>query len=414
MKTKLKVLVSAYICEHSSSSEAEVGWQWISRLSKFHEIVVITKKPVSSQNTQKLIERIKNLRFEYYDLPRIFDFMRTGDIRHFIYYNLWQIGAYFHARRLVKKEKFDLVHHLVYVNTWQPTYMAFLGIPFIYGPLGENPRVPYRIAKYYGWKVIFRDGIISFVRYMSKKFSPLMKRIYQKASKIIFINNDIYSKMDKSIKKKIYIMPAVGVEITKIDKGIKKDSNYKFMVLYVGRFVYIKAPDIALESFLRFSKKHENVELIMIGGGKLKSKLEEIIMKSPYGGKVKLLDWVDREEVKDYMKNCDVFLFPTFEGGGMVVLEAMACGKPIICLDFGGPKEFVTDECGIKIRVNNRFQIIKDLSEALEKLYINQDLRKAKGIAARKRVEENYTWDKKVEKMNEIYNGVVESRLLVR
>lgn len=50
------------------------------------------------------MEENKNLRFEYYGLPKIFNFMRTGDIRHFIYYNLWQIGAYFHARKLVKKK----------------------------------------------------------------------------------------------------------------------------------------------------------------------------------------------------------------------------------------------------------------------------------------------------------------------
>ncbi len=400
----MRVLISAYECSPMSSSEAEVGWQWVSRLSKFHEIVVITKKPVSSQKALKLTEGNKNIRFEYYDLPKIFDFMRTGDIRHFIYYNLWQIGAYFHARKLVKREKFDLVHHLVYVNTWQPTYMAFLGLPFIYGPLGENSRVPYRIAKYYGWKVNLKDAIISFARYASKNFSLLMRKIYYQASKIIVINNEIYSKMNESIKKKTYIMPAVGVELSNVDLDKKRNkNNNKFIILYVGRFVYIKAPDIALEAFLKFAKNHDDVELIMIGGGKLESKLKEMIQSSAENSKAKLLGWIDRKEVMEYMKRCDIFFFPTFEGGGMVVLEAMSFGKPVICMDFGGPKDFVTEECGIKVPVTNRTQIIDDLSEALEKLYIHQDLRKKMGMAARKRVEEYYTWDKKVERMNKLY-----------
>jgi glycosyltransferase involved in cell wall biosynthesis len=399
----MKVLISAYVCEPNSSSEAEVGWQWVNHLSKFHELVVITKRPQSLQNVEKFIKENKNLRFEYYDLPKIFDFMRTGDIRHFIYYNLWQIGAYFHARKLVKKEKFDLVHHLVYVNTWQPTYMAFLGIPFIYGPIGENPRVPYKIIKNYGWKTFLRDTIISYARYVSKNFNPLVRKIYHRASRIIVINKEIYFRMPEAIKEKTYIMPAVGVSLPNIDLDNKTSKNNKFIVLYVGRFVYMKAPDIALEAFLKFAEKYNNVELIMIGSGKLEFILKKIIQSSADKHKVKLLEWLDRKEVMEYMRRCDVFLFPTLEGGGMVVLEAMSCGKPIICMDYGGPKDFVSDECGIKIPLTNRKQIINDLSEALDKLYNDNDLRLKLGRAARKRVEDYYTWDKKVEWMNQVY-----------
>lgn len=44
------------------------------------------------------------------------------------------------------------------------------------------------------------------------------------------------------------------------------------------------------------------------------------------------------------MNKSDIFLFPSFEGGGMVVLEAMAAGLPVVCLDYGGPGEMVTDD----------------------------------------------------------------------
>lgn len=317
----------------------------------------------------------------------------------------------FSCKEIGKKEKYDIAHHLIYVNTWRPTYMAFLGVPFIYGPIGEHPRAPYRIIKDYGWKVAFRDAIVSFARYASKKYNPLMRKIYNQASRIIVINSEIYSKMPEFIKKKTFVMPAIGAGVSNIylDKE-RKEINSKFTILYVGRFVYIKVPDIALEAFLKFAKNHNDVELIMIGGGKLEIKLNEIIQSSGEAHKVKLLGWIDRKEVMEYMKRCDIFLFPTFEGGGMVVLEAMSYGKPVICLDFGGPKDFVKDECGIKIPVINRSQIINDLADALEKLYINEDLRKDMGIAARKRIEQNYTWDKKVELMNKLYKEIAENK----
>jgi glycosyltransferase involved in cell wall biosynthesis len=160
---------------------------------------------------------------------------------------------------------------------------------------------------------------------------------------------------------------------------------------------------------LKFAEKYINVELTMIGGRKLEFLLKKIIQSSPDKHKVNLLGWLDRKEVIEYMKRCDVFLFPTFEGGGMVVLEAMSYGKPIICIDYGGPKDFVSDECEIKIPLTNRKQIINDLSEALDKLYNDNDLRLKLGKAARERVEDYYTWDKNAEWMN--YNEVIESQL---
>lgn len=400
----LKILVSAYVCELHSSSEAEVGWQWVNRLSKYHNIVVISKRPYSIQNVKRLIKGNQNLRFEYYDLPKFFNFMRTGDIRHFIYYNLWQIGAFFHARKLVKKEKFDLVHHLVYVNTWQPTYMAFLKVPFIFGPIGENPKIPSSIVRHYGVRIILREALGSFIKYIGKNLNPIMRAIYNKANKIIVINDYVYSTFRPQIRKKTFIHPAIGVsrivEHSSSNIEIKKKT---FMVLYVGRFVYLKGPDLALKAFLKFAEKNDDVELIMIGGGKMENSLKEICKKSINGHKVTFMGWIDRKEVFGYMNSCDVFLFPTFEGGGMVILEAMSFGKPVICLDYGGPKDFVTEECGIKVPVTNIPKIISGLVEALNKIYTYQDLRRAMGIAAKERVEDYYIWDKKAEWMSRIY-----------
>jgi len=400
----MKVLVSAYICEPLSSSEAEVGWQWVSRLSEFHKLVVITKRPFSSQNALKLIEGNKNLRFEYYDLPKIFDFMRTGDIRHFIYYNLWQIGAYFRARKLVKKEKFDLVHHLVYVNTWQPTYMAFLGIPFLFGPIGERARLPFVLTKHYGIKVILRENLEAFIKNAGRKYSPLMRAIYGRAARIITTYQYIYLKIRPEFRQKALIHPAIGTSLQNTISFAAIQSDKKsFKVLYVGRFVYLKYPDIALKGFLKFAEKHFNVQLTMIGGGKMTNSLQGITKGHPQSHTVKIFEWMNREKIYSYMNSCDVILFPT----GMALLEAMSYSKPVIYLDFGGYTEFVTEECGIKIVISDVKKIINDIAEALEVLYESESRRASMGTAARKRLEEYYTWDKKVEWMNKVYHDVI-------
>ncbi len=94
----------------------------------------------------------------------------------------------------------------------------------------------------------------------------------------------------------------------------------------------------------------------------------------------------------------------------MVVLEAMASGLPVVCLDYGGPGEMVTEECGIKVKPVTPEQTIEDLADALLKLANDPALRRRMGEAGRKRVEEVYSWEKKGEFIKKMYEKVLGNR----
>lgn len=408
-KLRLSLLVSAYKSNPNKDSESEVGWQWISNLGKHHSITAITKGHEDPGMVRRLIAKYESdVHFEYYNLPKYLKFLEKGNLGHFLYYSLWQIGAFFLARKIIRCKRFDIVQHFVFVNTWQPTYMAFLGIPFVFGPIGENPRIPFGIAKYYGIKVVFKEFIKSATKYMSKNFNPLMIIIYRKAERIIVINKAVYSKMPIYLNNKIIIHPAIGVTLP-VGVTNQKEINAKrsLRILYVGRFVYNKGPDIALNAFVKFGKDHLNTEFLMIGGGRMIAILQKLIERNAMSHLVKIYGWLDRNIVLEYMRSSDIFLFPSFEGGGMVVLEAMSLGKPVICLDFGGPGEFITDECGIKIKVTKLSQIINELAGALDKLYASERLRYSMGVAAKKRVNEFYNWREKSNWMNSVYIDLI-------
>ena len=105
------------------------------------------------------------------------------------------------------------------------------------------------------------------------------------------------------------------------------------------------------------------------------------------------------------MADSDVFLFPSLrDGGGTVVIEAMAAGKPVICLDNGGPGMHINEECGIKITPESPQQAVFDIANALEELYENAERRAELGKSARKRAEELYLWDKLGDRLRDIYN----------
>ena len=93
----------------------------------------------------------------------------------------------------------------------------------------------------------------------------------------------------------------------------------------------------------------------------------------------------------------------------MVVLEAMACGKPIVCLDFGGPGEFVTPKCGIKVKVRTPEQVVNDLASALKRLALDNDLRYKLSQGAKKRAMD-FSWDRKGKIIENIYNRALSNR----
>jgi glycosyltransferase involved in cell wall biosynthesis len=86
-----------------------------------------------------------------------------------------------------------------------------------------------------------------------------------------------------------------------------------------------------------------------------------------------------------------------------VVIEAMAAGKPVICMDLAGPAMHVTEECGIKIPAGSPQETVELIAQALERLYRDPELRGRMGKAARRRAEQLYTWDHLGERLQQIY-----------
>ncbi len=157
IKKRLKVLVSAYACEPGKGSEPEVGWNWVKQIAIRNDIWVLTRK-----NNQESIEcelkhnSIPNAKFIYIDLPRWMRFWKKGQHGIHLYYYLWQIYAFFKAKKLYRIIPFDLAHQVTFVCDWMPSFLALLPIPFIWGPIGSQ-RVPKPLQSEIGWKVCSKN-----------------------------------------------------------------------------------------------------------------------------------------------------------------------------------------------------------------------------------------------------------------
>ena len=92
-----------------------------------------------------------------------------------------------------------------------------------------------------------------------------------------------------------------------------------------------------------------------------------------------------------------------------VFFEAMAAGLPVVCFDYAGPGEMVTDECGIKIKAINPDKALHDLADALEVLANDIDLRKRLSEGARTRILD-FDWDKKGEVIKTMYENMLKEK----
>lgn len=413
---ELKVLVCAYACLGESGvevkgGEAVLGWNVVKQLARFHHLFVLTH----SQN-RVAIEAVlkkespKTLKFYYLDLPRWLRFLQKfqGGIQLYAY--LWQLKAYFVARKLHQKFHFDLFHHVTYANDWMASFIgALLPIPYIRGPGGGAHSVPKNFLSEFTLSDRFNQYFRAIGQWLFRH-DPSFIIGQQRAKAILVCNRESFEAIPKKWQHKTHLFPVNGISKEDLDllsKNEKIDNN-KFKVLSAGKLFQIKGFSLAIKAFKIFSDRISDAELIIIGDGpeffRLKSLAQELNLEK----KIYFRGWMPREELLKNMLSCDTFLFSSLrDGGGAVVVEAMAVGLPVICLDIGGPGFHIEKEWGIKIVPQSPEQAIKEMAEALERLYLDKRLRVRLGQAARERAEKEYHWDRLGEKLFKIYQEVL-------
>jgi glycosyltransferase involved in cell wall biosynthesis len=115
-----------------------------------------------------------------------------------------------------------------------------------------------------------------------------------------------------------------------------------------------------------------------------------------------------RPAVDEFYAAADVFLFPSFrEPGGIAVIEAMSYGLGSIVADRGGPAFAVDDSCGIRVPVTEPEKFASQVAEAISMLAQRPQLLAAMGKAARQKVERQFLWDVKVDRITHIYDRLV-------
>ena len=181
--------------------------------------------------------------------------------------------------------------------------------------------------------------------------------------------------------KKIHIMPETGID-TSFFKKQQKNLCKKLKIqkektcLFVGRLEYEKGMQYILDAKKMLDKKSKRYNYLFVGTGKWFNKLKEL---SKTDSKIRLLPWVGYQELPKIYNSATLFLYPSIptkfweEQFGFSIVEAMACGLPVIASDMAGPREIIKNNVdGRIIKSENAIE----LSDKVELLMENKKMRK--------------------------------------
>jgi glycosyltransferase involved in cell wall biosynthesis len=168
-----------------------------------------------------------------------------------------------------------------------------------------------------------------------------------------------------------------------------------FRALCLGRLLHWKGFYLAIRAFALFARKSADAELWIVGGGPYQQNLEKVAAQTGMGSRVRFWGHLSHAAAMDKLSRSHVLMHPAlhdnFPG---VCLEAMAAGRPVICLNIGGPAIQVTPETGFIAPAKTPEESVQAMASFLTRLDEDRVLLAEMSARARIRVREEFTVNK--------------------
>lgn len=238
-------------------------------------------------------------------------------------------------------------------------------------------------------------------------FRGILKPLKRSAAKVLLNQTDFLFMSNSFMKETLIEMGISEERIVMIPFGVRWDNKLKVseekikrdkkIILSVGRLIERKGHSAVIESLSLVLKRFPDIKYQIVGEGPMEKRLKVLVKEKNLGKNVEFCGEV--EDLVPFYRSCDVFVMPSkfiedkgdVEGFGLVFLEANFFGKPVIAGRSGGISDAVIDGVtGFLVDPENPEKI----AEAIIKLFENPDLAKKMGEQGRRRVMEEFTWER--------------------
>lgn len=380
----MNIIISAYACETGRGGEGEIGWRLVHELAQKHRVRVITRANLRPVHDASFLDAPKppGLHFEYFDLPWIFRFYKKGKRLFLLYYYLWQLGVWFRARRMLREERADLLHHLIGGMDWMPSGLSLCREPFVWGPVGSEDTHPI-IFEHLPLRSRLKDKARNALRWGMRNVDPFTRITASRANIILSHTPET---LPARYRKKI--RPFVQTGITDLESLARPKTDFRtkgrLRLVYAGELKDWKGARIALDAALRYFESDPNADLVVAGDGPLRIEMENVATRHPEGWRVRFLGKVPMSQLVDTLNASDIFLYPSFHHGlATVVLQAMLTRLPIICIEGDATGRTVGMEAGITVPLSKAQAPFIDVAKAIAELANDRSRREMLARTAR-------------------------------
>ncbi len=246
-------------------------------------------------------------------------------------------------------------------------------------------------------------------------YSFLHKSIFKfnlsKADKLLSTSYIMKTEAEKYTKEEILITP-FGIDVNRFKPVAVKNifTNSEVVIGTIKTLEKIYGIEDLIKAFqiVKLKLPDKKIKLLVVGEGTQRKNLESLAIELNLLNDIVFTGYVSHHEVEKYHNILDIYVAVSLqESFGVAVLEASACGKPVIVSNVGGLPEVVDNgQTGIIVESKNSIQ----LADALITLINNPDLRKRMGDAGRLKVIQDFSWDSSVKKMLMIYDNLLHNK----
>jgi glycosyltransferase involved in cell wall biosynthesis len=359
----------------------------------------------------------------------------------------WFVFDAFALRRLRREiaagERWSLLHVVTPITTAAPTRLHRLGLPVVRGPLNCGLGIPPGFER---WMRADAMGL-SRARVLARLLETAIGSL-RRSARVLVASAATLSALPPSARARAVRMIENAVDselffpateapesaspttdkppITRaIQRTPQQPANQQpakqppqqppqqpprgpLRIVFVGRLVPFKALPLLLGAMARLRAQGIPSQLEVVGDGPMAQPWRTEANALALGPWVRWRGSLAPAEVAETMRRADVFCLPSIrESGGAVLLEAMACGLPVIAMNFGGPAEVLSEAVGWKIAMPNELAAIDGIAQALRAVYQDPEGAKARGAQGRREVLRKHTWKAKLDAAERLYEEVL-------
>ena len=296
-------------------------------------------------------------------------------------------------------------HSLWQAREFRPDVVhIFFGVPD--GPIG------WLLKRIYGLPYIISlrgadvpsDEVKRFAK-QYKLLRPFIRWLWRDADALVAVSNGLRSYAKETSPDLPIQVISNAIDLSAFTPAPQRDTNGLVRLLYVGRFNVFKNVETLVEAVGKLSQMDVGeFELNLVGEGEQRPVLERIVSELGLTRRVNFAGWVARDQIADHYRLADVFVTATtWEGMPNTVLEAMACGLPIVGTQASGLHELVRDG------LNGYLVPTKDpeaLAQALARLMGDGYERRRMGRESRRLAEREFAWEYIAAQYLEVYKQV--------